>query len=322
MQTYSARSGSRKVFGKRSFKMINRKTIAMGKYDTPIERIFYFVNYIFLIIIGLVTALPFLHVLAKSFSSKDAVLAGKIGIIPIDFQVDTYKYVLTNVQFLNSIKVNLFVTVVGTIMAVLLTVMCAYPLANTNLRGRKFLMIVFVFTMLFNGGMIPNYILINSLHLYNTEWSLIFPSLLSIFNMILVKNYIEGLPAEIEEAARIDGASELKIMSKIIMPMALPVLATIGLFYAVAYWNNYFNAIMYISKPELKPLPLYLYELLRESMSMDAITGTLDADKAMNLMPESVRATTVIVSTLPILCLYPFLQRYFIKGITIGSVKG
>jgi putative aldouronate transport system permease protein len=302
--------------------MSRKKLSFSGKFDTRGEKVFYFFNYIFMLLFGFATLLPFLNVLAKSLSSKDAVLAGTVGIIPKGFQIQTYKFVVTNSQFLNSLKITLFITLIGSFLAMVLTVMSAYPLARSNLKGRKIIMMFFVFTMLFGGGMIPNYILINTLKLYNKVWSLILPSLISVYNMILVKNYLEELPAEIEEAARIDGASELKIMVRIILPMALPVMATVGLFYAVAFWNSYFNAIMYISKPELKPLPLYLYELLKQSSTLDAIIGTADAETAMNIMPETLRAATIMVSTLPILCAYPLLQRYFVKGITVGSVKG
>lgn len=284
------------------------------------EKIFNVVNVFVLFILGLMTLLPFLHVVAKSMSSQVAVSLGKVTFLPIDLQFDTYRYVLGENQFMNSFQNSVIVMVAGTLLALVLTVMVAYPLSKPKLRGRKFFLLCFVFIMLFSGGMVPNYLLYKTFGMVNTLWALIVPGLMSVFNILLVKTFFEGLPESVEESARIDGASNFTVLFRIVLPMALPVLAAVGLFFAVSYWNNYFSAVLYITKPDLKPLQLYLYELI--SQSSTEMGAEIDVDRMMNVDPESIRATTIILSTLPILCLYPFLQKYFVKGITIGSVKG
>jgi len=284
------------------------------------EKVFDIVNIVLLTILGLATLLPFMHVLAKSLSSQVAVSLGQVTFLPIDFHFGTFQYVLSQSQFINSFRISVIVTVVGTALGLILTVMAAYPLSKPKLKGRKLFLMSYIFIMLFSGGMIPNYLLFNTLGLLNTIWALIIPGLVSVFNMLLVKTFFEQLPESVEESARIDGASNVVVLFRIVLPMALPVLAAIGLFFAVHYWNGYFSAVLYITKPDLKPLQQFLYELI--SLSVTDAGGDIDIERAMNSDPESIRAATIILSTLPILCLYPFLQKYFVKGITIGSVKG
>lgn len=283
------------------------------------EYIFSILNYFFLICAGLVTFIPFLNVLAKSLSSEAAVISGKVSIFPVDLQIGTYKYVMANLQFLNSMKVSVFVTVTGTILCMIMTVIAAYPLSKPHLKGRKVILLLFVFTMLFNGGIVPNYLLIKNLGLMNQLGALILPNLISVFNMLIIKNYFEEIPESVEEAGRIDGASNIRILFSIIIPMSTPVLATIALFYAVSFWNSFFDAMIYISVPGKKPLQQYLMEMF--SSSQKPLTD-VNVDTAMNRSSSSVKAATVMASTIPILFVYPFLQKYFVKGIVIGSVKG
>lgn len=215
------------------------------------------------------------------------------------------------------------VTITGTIGAMLLTVMAAYPLSKPHLIGRKFFLYIFVFIMLFSAGMVPNYILFRTLHLTNTIFALIFSGMFSSFNLFLIKNYFETLPEVIEEAARIDGASNMRIFFSVVLPMSTPVLATVTLYYAVAYWSNYFAGVMYITDANLKPLQQYMFDLVTQATSLQDSSGNFgDVNQAMNVSGENIRAATIVVSTIPILCVYPFLQKYFVKGITIGSVKG
>lgn len=286
------------------------------------EKIFRIINYIFLTIFGMATLFPFLNIIAKSFSGNTAIMSGSVGIIPKDFQLEAYKDVLGQAQFWSSFKISVFVTVGGTVMAMLITVCTAYPLSKRGFKGRKLLLLVFVFTMLFNGGMVPNYILMKSLKLTNTIGALIFPGMLSVFNVLIMKNYFEGLPESIEEAGKIDGASDIQVLFKIILPMSLPVIATIGIFYTVGYWNNFMNSVLYITKPALKPLQAYLYDILTEANSIASGLNNVDMERAMKLSNDALISTTIVVSTLPILCIYPFVQKYFVQGITIGSVKG
>ena len=295
------------------------------RFETRGEKIFYVINYILLTLFALTTLLPFMNLLAKSMSSNSEVISGAVTIYPKGFQMDAYKYVLKQGQFVNSFKVSIFVTIVGTFISMIMTVMTSYPLSKPHLKGRKFFLMLYIFAMLFGGGMVPTYLLVKSLNLINTVWSLILPGMISIFNMLIVKNYFEGLPESIEESAKIDGASDTTVLFRIVLPMALPVLATVSLFYAVGYWNNYMSAILYITKPNLKPLQQYLNDMIANAEAIrEGIggTGNIDPDQAMNLTTATITATTIIVSTVPILCVYPFLQKYFVKGITIGSVKG
>lgn len=285
--------------------------------------LFMIINIFILSLFGVITLLPVMHVAAKAFSGEGPVIAGLVSFWPKQFQTDTVMYVLRKPEFLGSFKVSLFVTIVGTAIAMFLTVTAAYPLSKPELKGRKFFLYIFVFIMLFHAGMVPNYLLFRSLKLTNTIWALVFSGTFSVFNMFVVKNYFESLPESVEEAAKIDGASNIYILFKVVLPMSLPVLATVTLFYGVAFWNNYMSGVLYITDASLKPLQQYLYDLINEALNTFDATGNIaDIDSAMNLTGESVRAATIVVSTVPILLVYPFLQKYFVKGITIGSVKG
>ncbi|HHV97844.1 MAG TPA: carbohydrate ABC transporter permease [Clostridiaceae bacterium] len=284
--------------------------------------IFNIFNYSLMIFLACITLFPFMNIVSKAFSSSAKIIAGKVFLFPRDFQLDAIIHVLFEPQFRISFKVSVFVTIVGTLLAMLVTVMTAYPLSKPKLRGRKFFLRIYIFVMLFSGGMVPNYLLFRSLHLLNTIWALILPSMLSVFNMLIVKNFFEQLPESIEEAAIIDGASNMRVLFTIILPISTPVIATVSLFYAVDYWNNYFSAVLYITKQNLRPLQQYLYELIQSSMNLTDEMGVIkDLDLALDVIPESIRAATIVVSTVPILLAYPFLQKYFVKGITIGSVK-
>lgn len=276
--------------------------------------------YIVLICMGLATLLPFANVLSKSVSEEWAIVSGKVGLLPVGFQLDTMHFVITSNQFLHSLYISVLITVIGTFASLLITVLTAYPLSKRELPGTNVLIVLFIFTMMFNGGIIPNYLLIRELNLIDHLGSLILPALISVFNMLVVKSYFESLPESLEESAKLEGARNFTILFRIVLPLSGPVMATIGLFYSVYYWNDYFNPMIYINSTSLKPLQLYLQDIV---MNADT-SSTLDrsADDLMNVPAEGVRAATVIASTIPILLVYPFLQKYFIKGVMIGSVKG
>ncbi len=286
--------------------------------------LFMIVNIAILCLFGLITLLPVMNVVSKAFSGEGPVIAGQVLFWPVKFQVDTVRYVLTQPEFRNAFSITVFVTLIGTAIAMFLTTSAAYPLSKPALRGRKFFLYIFVFVMLFNAGMVPNYILYRSLKLTNTIWALVFSGTFSVFNLFIMKNYFESLPESIEESARIDGASNLVTLYRIVIPMSLPVIATITLFYSVGFWNNYFAGVLYITTPKLKPLQQYLYDLITMALNTTDATGNISGDinSIMNLSGENVRSATIVVSTLPILLVYPFLQKYFVKGVTIGSVKG
>lgn len=283
------------------------------------EKLFNFCNYLFFILVGLTTLLPFVNLIAKSFSSEAAVISGKVNLLPIGFQTGTYMYVLKDSMFLNSLKNSILLAIVGTALGLFLTTITAYPLSRVQLRGRKWFLLMFIFTMLFSGGLIPTYLLMQNLGLVNQFPVLFLPAAINVFNMLIIKNYFEGLPDGLEESAKLDGASNIRILFSIVLPLSLPVLATIALFFAVAFWNDYFTSMIYITNQDFKPLQLYLKELLVSSSS-EFLKDNVDA--ALNTTPQSIQAASILLATLPILMVYPFLQKYFVKGVLVGSVKG
>lgn len=275
--------------------------------------------YVFMIICGLVTILPIMNLLAKSISSPQAVTSGAVGIFPVGFQLQSLQSVLSSMNFIGALKNSVIVTLCGTVIAIILMALTAFPLSKRNLWGMKPILMLFVFTMMFSGGLIPTYLLIRNLKLYNTLWALILPNALNVYNMLIIKNYFENIPASIEESAKIDGANNLIIFFKIILPLSKPVLATISLFTMVALWNSYFDALVYIDKPALKTLQVYMSDVIMEA---EQDLNSVSMDDLMNTSSEGVRCATIIASTLPIVLVYPFMQKYFVKGIMIGSVKG
>ena len=280
--------------------------------------VFTVLNYAFFTLVALLCLLPYLHIIAKSFSSNTAVVSGKVAFWPVDFGLEVYKYVFQDSLFWSAFGNSVFVTVVGTLLSMVVTVFAAYPLSKPDFCGRRVILLLYVFSMLFYGGMVPIYVFMQSLGLLNTLWAIIVPFIISQYNMFVMKTFFEGLPAAIEESARIDGAGHMRILFSIVLPLSLPSLATIGLFYAVGYWNNYYHAMLFITRPEVKPMQLYLYELISTATRV----SELDPEMAMSVSSAGVQAGSILVGTLPILLLYPFAQKYFISGLTIGSVKG
>ena len=284
------------------------------------EKVFESVNIFLLLLVGMTMLFPFLNMAAKSCSSDVAINTGKVLFWPVEFQTGTFRYVMRQSQFWNSFRVSLFVTVVGTALAMIATCLTAYPLSKTWIYGRKGLLLFFVFTMLFSGGMVPGYLLMRTLGLINNVWVLILPAILNVHNMILLKNFFEEIPEAVEESAQLDGAGNLRILTSIVLPMSLPAIATIGLFYAVSFWDNYTSGLLYITKPAFKPLQQYLYDVVKESIDVDPMLAADQGDAA--LTTEAIRSATIILSCVPIMCIYPFLQKYFVQGLRVGSVKG
>jgi len=293
----------------------------LEKHISRGDRAFVAVCYAVLIATALLVALPILNLLSVSLSGGNLVYAGAVRLWPEQLQFDAYRYVIQSKTFYSAFRVSALMTLVGSGLGLLLAVMAAYPLSKPGLPGRKWVMLAFVFTMMFSGGIVPQYLLINKLHLLNTIWSVIFPSVTSVFNLLIVKNFFETLPGEIEESAKIDGASPLKILFTIMLPLSKPVLATIFLFFAVGFWNDYFNSRMYITDQHLMPLQVYLRTVIFEAQDP---TGNfkLDQNSLHNVAPQSIINATVFLSMLPMVVLYPFLQKHFLRGMVIGSVKG
>ena len=283
------------------------------------DRVVSFVSCVLMGIAALIAFLPFLHVAAKSVSASGAVTGGLVGFWPVGFQAETVTFVMQHTIFFRALLNTLVVTVVGTAISLAVTITTAYPLSKPLLKGRKLILLMYIFSMIFYGGMIPAFMVVKTLGILDTYAALILPFVIVQFNMLVVKNYMEGLPESIEESARIDGAGHMRTLVSIVCPMSTPVIATVALLYAVNYWNNYFHALLYTSSPSMKTLQLFLYDVIYSSESIiEKLMGT----DAQNISTEGIRSAVVVLSIVPIILLYPFVQRYFVQGITIGSVKG
>lgn len=275
-------------------------------------------------LMGLLAAmaiLPCLHIISKAISRGSDVTSGNVIFWPKGIQLETLWYVLTETQFLNALKNSLIITGVGTFISMITTITTAYPLSKTHLKGRKVITLLYVISMVFFGGMIPAYMVVRSLGLINTYWGCILPFAIVQFNMFIVKNYFEALPEAVEESARIDGAGDLTTLVHIVCPMSKPVLATVGLLYAINYWNNYFHAMMYTSSADMQTLQVYLYNIINNSQDF-AENLASGSNFMANITAEGMVAAAVTMSIIPIVVLYPFVSRYMVQGITIGSVKG
>lgn len=284
------------------------------------ERIFDVCNIIILSLASIAVLIPVLHVIAGSFSSTNALIHSKVFLWPVEFNLDNYILVLQNDVFWNSFKVSVFIVVVGTALNMVLTLLTSYPLSKRYLRGRNIFILYIVFTMIFQAPMIPVYILIKNLGLLNSIWALIIPPALNAFNLMICITFLRSLPEELFEAARVDGMSEYKILWRIAAPLSMPIIVTLLLFYAVMHWNSYFSALIYITDRRLYPLQLYLYNLLAEANTLDNFRN-VSTMVTWDTSPQGLQMATIVVATAPIVMIYPFLQKHFIKGALIGSLK-
>lgn len=286
-------------------------------HNTPGGRVFDVFNHSFLLIVGLATFIPFVYVVAGSFATEAELASRPFFLLPKTFTLTAYEYIFSTTTFLKSIGVSVLITTLGTIVSLALTLTMAYPLSQKKLAGRNLFLNLVVFTMVFSGGMIPTYVVVKNLHLLDSIWALILPIAINPFNLIIVKSFFENMPVELEEAAKIDGCSDIGVFWRIILPLSKPVIATFTLFYAVAYWNDYFNALLYISDSAKWPIQLLLQQIM---MAANVDFGEIDA--LYEPPEESLKLAVVVVASLPIMVFYPFLQKHFAKGVMLGSVKG
>lgn len=285
------------------------------------SRIFDILNIVFLCSVIIVTLYPFLHIAAVSFSSAQAVSQYKVTFYPIGFNTQAYKAVLDNPSIWTGYFNTILYTLVGTAINMVLTTMTAYALSKKELYGRRFFTAMFVFTMFFSGGMIPGYIVVKSLGLIDTMWSVVLPPAISTYNMIIMRTYFEGFPEELEDAARIDGCSPLSTLWRIILPVSAPIVLTISLYYAVFHWNSYFHPMLYLQTKNKYPLQVFLQQILISGETAFA-NASSSIDSSQLLVSDSVKYATIIVAVLPIILVYPFMQKHFTKGALAGSVKG
>lgn len=269
----------------------------------------------------LLVLVPLMHSVSLALSRGTAVTAGRVYLWPVNIQWEGFKLVLFETGFLTSVWNSIKVTILGTFLSLATTVLFAYPMSRPDLKGKKFLTMVLVVSMNFSGGLVPTYLLISSLGLINSYWALILPGVLSIYNMLVIRNYFEGLPEGVVESARIDGAGDLRVLWHIVLPMSTPVLATNAMLFAVGYWNNYFSASLYIQDMSMMTLPVFMRNLIADA---DILTDQINRDEtSIGLLHiDSVKAVVTVLGAIPIVAAYPLCQRYLIQGITIGSEKG
>lgn len=286
---------------------------------TNASRVADIILYVFIFIFAMLCLLPVLYIFIGSITSEQEYLSRTIVLFPRHPDFSAYSYLIQSKSLMKSIGISILVTVIGTFISLALSVLTAYPLSKQQLRGGKVLNFLVLFTMMFNGGMIPTYIVVNSLHLTNTLWSLWLPGAISVWNMIIIKNSLQQLPKEIEEAATIDGCNSVQTLVKIVLPLSLPVLATFTLFYAVSYWNNYFNAVIYINNSALWPIQVWLRQIIL--LSSGGLDQTAASDTVKSIA-QNIQDGVIVFATVPVLIVYPFIQKYFTKGVLVGSVKG
>lgn len=283
------------------------------------RKIFEVFNAIILLLLAVVTIIPFIYVLSTSLTSEQEFIQRGLSLIPRNITLESYEFIFKpGNSIFRAYKNTLFITGVGTAINMVLTSMLAYGMSKKWMPGRNAIMFLIFFTMLFNGGMIPNYLVVKSFGLMNSLWGLIIPGAINTWNMILLRNFFSEIPESVEESAKIDGATDIGVLFRIVLPMSMPALATITLFYAVDHWNGWMNALIYLSDKKLWPVQL----LLRQIILLTSVSDLEVVDNSITPPSYAVQMATLVVATVPILCAYPFIQKYFVKGVMVGSVKG
>ena len=295
----------------------------VGQNATVGSRIFDILNYLIVTIIALTTIFPFVYIIGASFATEYEIATRPMFIIPQNVSTAAYEYIFSSNKILRGFGNSIFITVCGTAINLFFTVTMAYALSKTRLRGRNFFLNMVIISMFFSGGMIPGYIVVaNILNLKNTYWSVLLPGAISAYNLMIVKNFFQGIPQELEESASMDGCTDMGVLWKIVLPLSLSVLATFGLFYAVGHWNAYFGAMIYMKTAKEKwPLQVLLRELIILSSGTAGDMNNLDPE-FIQPPEQSVKMAVIVVSTVPIMMIYPFLQKYFVKGVMVGALKG
>lgn len=297
--------------------------IHLAYKDTGSDRVFNIANYLFLTLILLIVLYPLIYIVSASLSNSSAVISGRVWLWPVEPTLEAYRAVFKHRLIWSGFGNSLFYTVFGTLLNVVITVLAAYPLSRKDFYGRNFFMFLFAFTMMFSGGLIPSYLLVKDLGMLNTRWALIVPQALVVWNTIIAVTYFRTtIPDELLEAAQLDGCSDIRFLASVVLPLSGPILAVLALFYAVGHWNQYFNALIYLNDKSLFPLQLVLREILIQNEVDAAMLADVDAMVARQGLRELLKYALIVVATVPVLAIYPFVQRHFIRGIMIGSLKG
>lgn len=290
--------------------------------DTGLDFVFMIILNLLLSLIMAVLLYPLIFVLSASISDPSAIMAGKVVLLPVGFTLKAYQAILDYDLIWVGFSNSLFYTVAGTLVNLVVTILAGYALSRKDLVGKNFFMFLFAFTMLFSGGIVPTYLVVNQLGLINTRWALIFPQALSVWNLIITVTYFRtSIPVELLEAAQLDGCSDFQYLARVVLPLSAPIVAVLALFYAVGHWNEYFSALLYLNKQELYPLQIMLRNILVQNQ-IDFTMIDISAFAARQAMRELLKYALIVVASVPVLLIYPLVQRYFIKGIMIGAIKG
>ena len=290
--------------------------------ETKTDRTFTIFNYVFLTIVALLVIYPLVFVVSASLSNPQYVVSGEMWLWPKEFTLEAYEKVFKNKDIINGFVNTLKYTVFGTILNVIMTILAAYPLSRRDLKGRGAIMAFIIFTIFFSGGLVPTYLLIRDLGMLDTFWVMIIPNAVAVWNIIIMRTFFQAIPQELEESAKMDGSGNFRILWSIVLPLSFPVIAVMVLFYSVGHWNSYFQALIYLQDENKFPLQLILRQILIQGQTDDMIQATSESFLAQQLSVEGLKYAVLIVANLPMLMLYPFLQRYFVKGVMIGSLKG
>ncbi|WP_168118810.1 carbohydrate ABC transporter permease [Paenibacillus sp. HB172176] len=289
-------------------------------YKNPTYKAFYYSNVFILIVVSLLCVLPMLHIFAVSLSGKAAAEANLVTFFPIDFNLESYEKTFGNDNFMHAIEISALRTLIGTVMAMAVTVLAAFPLSRSSIdfKPRNFYVWFFLIIMVFDAGLIPHYLLVQKIGLVGSFWVYVIPHLLNVWNIILMMNFFRALPKELDEAATMDGATSFRILASVYLPISMPAIATLSLFTMVGHWNNWFDGMLYMRSPEQWPLATLLQTIV---VALDLSKTGIDFEDLEQLSNRSVKAAQIFIAMLPILAVYPFLQRFFVKGIVMGSVK-
>jgi ABC-type glycerol-3-phosphate transport system permease component len=290
---------------------------------SPIDRLFYVADYILLIFAAVVVLIPLINVFASALSDPEMVLAGRVRLLPRKPTLKIFKMILENKIIVTGYLNTLFYASAGTIINLIMTILCAYPLARPYFMGKSVIMFIFAFTMMFGGGMIPTYLLIRNLGLLDTRWVMLLPGAMTVWNMILARTFFQNtIPKEMYEFAELDGASHYRVLGSILLHLSAPILAALALFYAVGHWNSYFDAMIYLRSQSLFNIQLVLRIAISSIQNLISSTGDLSNQQQAMAVAEASKYVIIVISMLPVLIVYPFVQKYFIKGIMIGALKG
>ena len=296
----------------------------MKKKKITQDKVVYFINYVLLALLLVIVLYPIIYIISCSFSSGSALMAGRVRLLPVEFTFDSYKAVFKYQSIWSGYKNSVIYTIVGTLISIVFTLFAAYPLSRDDFRGQKLFTGLFLFTMMFSGGLIPTYLLVRNLKLIDTMWAIVLPGAVSAYNMIVARTFFnQTIPKELMEAAEMDGCSDFKFFSRIVIPLSTPIVAVLCLWVAVSLWNSYFNPMIYINSEDKYPLQLVLRRiLLMSQVNLNSSSVDPQVIAKNQYLSEMLKYGTIIISTLPLMVIYPFVQKYFVKGVMIGSVKG